>query len=407
VPSPPEVRAQQRVARVHPGRPVQVGQAASRFGASLNCAAPLRRLKLSIGAVRFMSTQAIQDAAGRYRHLMNEFRPGDAAPIDFHLFRGALVLPATAGVLELQDAEILSGEWFVIAGVQVYGDLLLQTPSPPLQAYRVQKNANVIELLYEPPLRLSVPEAFLLGGCQNYSHWLLDFLPRMRLYPNSAPPLIVNKPLLGFQLDSLKLLGIEPSNLVPLDYPRSYLVPKLLYPCTLSSVATPPLSFDVSILGWLRDAFGRLFAPEPRRRKLFISRAGHPLARGRRLLNEGELAKIAAARGFEIVRCEDLSFADQVNLFSQAAVITGPHGAGFANMVFAPRQARIIELIGPRYARDTSGGSLPFLKMVVPLGQQFSRIVGVGDDTSAIEMDHLPYETYTIDPEAFARALDA
>ena len=56
--------------------------------------------------------------------------------------------------------------------------------------------------------------------------------------------------------------------------------------------------------------------------------------RGRRLLNEEEIARIASEQGFEIIRAEELAFENQVMLFSEASVITGPHGAGFVNMVF-------------------------------------------------------------------------
>jgi capsular polysaccharide biosynthesis protein len=56
---------------------------------------------------------------------------------------------------------------------------------------------------------------------------------------------------------------------------------------------------------------------------IFISRVGQPVKRSRRLLNHEEIAETAARHGFEIVCCEKLPLAEQVKLFSEAAVIAG------------------------------------------------------------------------------------
>jgi capsular polysaccharide biosynthesis protein len=48
--------------------------------------------------------------------------------------------------------------------------------------------------------------------------------------------------------------------------------------------------------------------------------------------------------GFETVRCEELSFYEQISIFSKAEIIAGPHGAGLANMIVAPKDARVLEL---------------------------------------------------------------
>jgi hypothetical protein len=84
----------------------------------------------------------------------------------------------------LSGATVLAGEWFVIVGGQVLSDGFVQTPMPPLSAYLVQfRAANGVDLLFEKPEELPVSLAFLLGGCANYTHWMLDFLPRLKLAP--------------------------------------------------------------------------------------------------------------------------------------------------------------------------------------------------------------------------------
>jgi capsular polysaccharide biosynthesis protein len=162
-------------------------------------------------------------------------------------------------------------------------------------------------------------------------------------------------------------------------------------------------TFQPAILDWLRDKFVSPAAGSRAGRKLFISRSGHSQVHGRRLLNEAEIALIASEQGFEIIRAEELTFETQVMLFSEASVITGPHGAGFVNMVFAPRGAKIVEMIGPRFNREQ--GSRQYVTIASILDQNFLRIVGQSDENKPIFMNHGPYETYTIDPNEFRRAI--
>jgi capsular polysaccharide biosynthesis protein len=99
------------------------------------------------------------------------------------------------------------------------------------------------------------------------------------------------------------------------------------------------------------------------------------------------------------VAAETLSFAEQVRLFSGAAVIAGAHGAGFANMVFAPAGTEMIELIGPRFS--DSPWSSEYARIAQQSQQPLTRIVGQSGEQGSVEFDHLPYETYLIDPKEF------
>jgi hypothetical protein len=347
----------------------------------------------------------VEGTAQRYLQLARQYRPPAPKSIGLHVFRGPRLYPSTPGLLELHAAVVFAGEWFVVAGGSAYCDGFVQTPSPPLSAYLISYLPSGIALLCELPAELSAPEGFLLGSCYNYHHWLFDFLPRLEHYRPDCGPLLVNRPLQQFQIRSLAHLGFKTTDVIPLDYPRAYAVRKLFYPVIGSATCMPPMVFRPAILQWLRDKFRALRTREGGKRKLFISRAGHPQIYGRRLLNEAEIAGIASAQGFEIIRNEELSFERQVALFSEASVITGPHGAGFANMVFAPRQAKIVEMIGPRYAREQRGGSVPFVEFASILGQNFVRIIGRSDEHVPVHLNHLSYETYTVDPEEFRNAI--
>jgi len=56
-------------------------------------------------------------------------------------------------------------------------------------------------------------------------------------------------------------------------------------------------------------------------------------------------------------------------------------------------------MIGPRFNREQ--GSRPYVNLASILG----RIVGQSDENKPIFMNHGPYETYTIDPDEFRRAI--
>ena len=76
---------------------------------------------------------------------------------------------------------------------------------------------------------------------------------------------------------------------------------------------------------------------------IYISRSTRGLS------NQDLLEAWLAKRGFETVRLENLSFIEQIALFSTAKVIVGCHGAGMANIIWAPQGARVIELASKTY----------------------------------------------------------
>ena len=77
-------------------------------------------------------------------------------------------------------------------------------------------------------------------------------------------------------------------------------------------------------------------------RRLYVTREG---AGTRRLLNEEALAGMLGSEfGFERVRNESLSLAEQAALYRNAEIVLGPHGAGLTNVVFARKPRALIEL---------------------------------------------------------------
>ena len=74
--------------------------------------------------------------------------------------------------------------------------------------------------------------------------------------------------------------------------------------------------------------------------KIYVSRIGT-----RRSIHGEELiAEHLANQGFRILRAENLTFKEQIHLFSNAKTLIGVHGAGLTNGIWAP-QTKLIELM--------------------------------------------------------------
>ena len=57
-----------------------------------------------------------------------------------------------------------------------------------------------------------------------------------------------------------------------------------------------------------------------------------------------EIKSFLKSKGFKIFKLSNLDFKEQINIFNNAEIIIGPHGAGFANLVFCKKNTKVIEL---------------------------------------------------------------
>ncbi|HIA68730.1 TPA: glycosyltransferase family 61 protein [Candidatus Poribacteria bacterium] len=75
------------------------------------------------------------------------------------------------------------------------------------------------------------------------------------------------------------------------------------------------------------------------------------------------------------------------SLIRSAEIVVGPHGSGFANMVFASSQAKMIEIHSPHWA-------LGFYRSLAwMMGQQHGQVIGF---TRGPSED--PMQDYLVDP---------
>jgi capsular polysaccharide biosynthesis protein len=129
---------------------------------------------------------------------------------------------------------------------------------------------------------------------------------------------------------------------------RPWKVEKLMYASPVSMTG----DHEAGSLNWMRarilqGCLGRSEVP-PGTRRLYVSRRR---AACRRVVNEAGILPLLKKNGFEIIEGEALGFEEQVRLFSEAAVVAGPHGGGLTNAVWCAAGTRLFEIFEPGSVR--------------------------------------------------------
>lgn len=200
------------------------------------------------------------------------------------------------------------------------------------------------------PHRLRGTAAVLAAASgANYYHWLFDSLPRLHLLQQAGVDwakvdcFLLNGSPRSFDVESLALLGI------PVERTRRCSKRQIT---SAEHLLVPPMpaARQGGIAPWmcdfLRASFLAPVRPQLSDSRLYLSRRNSPK---RRLANETQVENFFRERGFVVLELETLSFREQVAVFAGAAFVAGPHGAGWANLVFAPPATRVLELFHPHH----------------------------------------------------------
>jgi hypothetical protein len=191
---------------------------------------------------------------------------------------------------------------------------------------------------------------FLIGGAgdNNYFHWLFDALCRIHLlrksgWYNQIDHFIVPGYELGYQQDTLRLLGIDESKIIAGNIETHIIADTL--------IATNYVRYHSHIPTWacsfLKNSFPKVIeAGEKVYPCVYVSRNDSDK---RFVINETELVNFLSKYGFKKVELGNMTFQQQVNLFGSAKVIIGPHGAGWANLVFCEPGTTAVELFANEY----------------------------------------------------------
>ena len=249
------------------------------------------------------------------------------------------------------------------------------------------------------------------SGANNWYHWLLDVLPSAH-FASKLPAEFANLPLvipdeiarLPTFRDSLELFrdGREVVTLGPKTHRFDQLVEidgPILEPMNMRTEHWPDVedyAYHPSALLDYRNAI---------RNRLGISNVRHDdrvfLARGhgRRAYNQDELLAIAERYGFRAVFPERLSFQQQVEMMTSAALVVGPSGAAFANTLFCEPGTRLLSWLVPQYR-----GFCSYTNIAQAVGAKLRYLFTTPDRPVNSTFDGFS-AAYRIDPAEFEAAL--
>jgi capsular polysaccharide biosynthesis protein len=200
-----------------------------------------------------------------------------------------------------------------------------------------------------PPPRMHPGSLAVINSiaAYNYYHWMFDVLPRIAILRRSkvAFSSIFASRRLPFQVRALQMAEIDLAQVIDADSQDNVLceVDQLIVPSLPGEIGVPT-QFSVD---WLRDTFASCLADIAPARRFYVTRNDAGL---RRVLNETAVVAAIGRFGFELVNLSRLSLDDQVRLFSEADIVTGPHGAGLSNPAFMSDTSRgVIEFMPATY----------------------------------------------------------
>ena len=270
--------------------------------------------------------------------------------------------------------------------------------------------------LVEAPSEIREIEAgLMLFGFQSrqYGHWLLEFVPRMLCFNDPACPsgfpLCVDDGMPETHRQIIALMDTRDRPIVTLPpvatrFRKLGLAPvPAFFPFdTRPGLPIYDAIWPQDILAAVRDRILARLAAEgvdlrPTGRRILLSRRGFTQ---RQLVNEAEIVETLRPHGFEVVQPEQLSFAEQVQMYHAADIIVGSASSALINCIFCRPGARVVALAHESPEFYFRG----FTSFVESSG---ARLLFVRGTTLQAEGVHPMHANYRVAPEMMRRALEA
>jgi hypothetical protein len=211
----------------------------------------------------------------------------------------------------------------------------------------------------------------------NFYHWTLEYLPKLRAYEewveltNEIPTVLIETNPPEWVTNSLDTMGIPSTALTQWRSNRASL-DRFILPLHQSRTPPTPEGPSPQEIKFLR----RRISPESigsdyNSKRIYISRQK---AADRRVENREELLNVLSQFGFKSFILEEMSFREQVGLFSEADMIIAPHGAGLTHLAFSI-DSNVIEL----FPKNNIQPHYFYLSMILDINYEYI----VGEQKSA------------------------
>jgi hypothetical protein len=240
-----------------------------------------------------------------------------------------------------KDSAVITPDNYLLSDLSIY---MKVDPDSPRQHPIFHSEITASVYFDQTVAVLSAP------GGNTFFHWMIDALPRYAILKQAEDWLqeidyfLVNGTDLAFQAESLALLGIPKNKIISSkEYPH-ITAKRLIIPSFIRHQTC-------NVGPWVFDFLRHELMPETskyqgQKSRVYVSREK---ASSRKLTNEDEIFAFLEPLGFKKYFLEELSLADQINIFSAAEFVIAPHGAGLTNLIFCPNGAKVLEIYSPNY----------------------------------------------------------
>ena len=183
---------------------------------------------------------------------------------------------------------------------------------------------------------------------ENYFHWLMDILPRIKIctenYPlNKIDFFYTPNPSLA-QMESLNLLGINKKKIINSKFIRHITAEETVFTThpwyEKGKFNDQSNKLSLWSVLWLKSTFLKFKKEFKIIKKIFLDRSDNKYPR---LNNYKQIKKKLEKQNFQFIELNKLSFVKQIYLFWNAKYIIGPHGAAFTNLIFCKPRTKVIE----------------------------------------------------------------
>jgi hypothetical protein len=212
------------------------------------------------------------------------------------------------------------------------------------------------------------PLFFFVYNTDNYFHFIYDTLPYLisflqikKTIPNIK--LLMNYPNKSkkshydFVLEFLSMLGINDDDILLID---SNILYKEIYISTSYTHGVdsnkPPRKEIYSFYNQISSK-NNFFTEQPK--KIYVSRRswihgdfsniGTNYTNRRKMVNEDELVNFLIKNGYSEIFTEKLTTSEKISLFKNATHIVGSLGGGISNVLFSPKETKLIAIESPDF----------------------------------------------------------
>jgi len=178
---------------------------------------------------------------------------------------------------------------------------------------------------------------------EGFYHFLLESLPRLWLGGDFLPGtnwILANGRPGSFQEKWLAQAGIGADRVIWLDGLSSFRCDQLAFASCPSGDQQP----NLAAIRAVRELLRAEPPARPGTERIWISRAD---AASRR--PAWETALLRQLGGFTSICLSRQSPAEQIEVMRRAAVVAGPHGAGFSNLIFCAPGTKVVEIFPDRF----------------------------------------------------------